>query len=416
MKLRIPRLLALAIASAFVAGCGNAPETGETTGAWRPIPVFIQLGGVDLDAYCKLNWSQAATPSLGSSTDPNSWKCKLGSSLFEVNFNNACIQQYGAPSFATSDAGNAFSWSCWSAGGPVDHCHAPDGSEYMDIVGVDPTGFNGAAGYEVIGESSPWQAHVRANAFSTPDSFDNLYLQASVDGKPVGEIMGDGDQPRVHDLVFEAGPVSSSSPTQHSYVLNTPCGPRTWQTRPLTRINPNKSFVMSIAASSTYVDSGTPVTLNVAAQRPPQPGTCARSSLVRVIGKQTYDDKVVVDLTFTGDEFLSRTLTVTPLSTTEYTATSYCVLDPSIRNTVKTTVTVPGPPLTPCPGNRPPPTFWFCRDCPYNTPPLTNTIVQTACTYDQAKQLAEQTTFGGACNLADGVCPTCPNPASCPPM
>ena len=44
-----------------------------------------------------------------------------------------------------------------------------------------------------------------------------------------------------------------------------------------------------------------------------------------------------LDMTLSGNQFLSKTLTVRPEITTEYSATYYCIIDPSIKTTATAT-------------------------------------------------------------------------------
>jgi hypothetical protein len=418
-RLRTATLAGLALSSCMLAACVAPPPAASQRAASSAhpnvcfgeicIPDYYPCDPPDFNLYCRSMYGASSYAVLLSTGDANSWRCQVGGTQRALTMGDLCLQQCGAGTIATAtDPKDPHSWVCGDA--DVPSCANPNGSEWMTISSVAPEGVTGQAGYEVYGEYSQWELYATANQFSYTGN--NVFaVPGNIDNTDFTMWLSQGSN---NNTGIVTGPITPSSPVQHSVTLNTPCGDRVVTTQPLTRTYPTAAPVAAVSVSSTYVNSGAPVLLTVKRQNV-TPTTCVGGSLLRIVGKQPYDGNVVLDLTFSGGQFLSKTLTVKPRITTEYSATYYCIIDPSIKSTAKATVDVYGPPLSQCPGNTPPPTFWFCRDCPYNTPPLTNTIVQTACTYDQALQLASQTTFGGTCNLADGKCPSCPNPASCPP-
>lgn len=403
-----PRISKLGWSGFFIAGLLAGCGTQEQQPQESPGVVSSALtgGGLDLDAYCKLAHGHKAYVALRNWEDPNSWFCQASQYQIPVDFSTACLQQYGAGSTpAVSDPHNAFTWYCSAP--QVGHCDAPDGSEYLAISSVKPAGISGSAGYEVFGEASPWEVHIKTNPFST-DSSAHLLIPVSLDGQNEFDAALWGRDAVVGVAVPKITP---SSPSSHQLLVKGPCSTLSYQTPPLTRVYPDAAPVPGLTASSTYINSGAPVALTLT-RASVTPTSCIGNSAVVVEGKQPYDGKVVLNTAYPSNIY-STTINVKPILTTTYTATWYCVQNPSIRSVAKITVAVYGGPL-PCSDGSYPKPYTFCRDCPYNTPPLT-TLVYSACSSDEALRLAEGDSFGGSCNISDGECSSCTNPSDCSP-
>jgi hypothetical protein len=408
-------VLAAALAVASLSGCfgdGGPSASNEAglTSPWCPhcIDHFVTVGPLDLVEYCHRNYAARSKPVLVNSNDPSSWKCQLDKYQLDLVLDRGCTEQYGAGSNSQNLTTDPNGWRCTKP--DVDHCAVPNGSEYVTVKSLAPVGIASANGYEVYGEPSLWNLTVHANQFTPqPDPNPSLVLPLSWGGRSFDFLAANN-----FDATFSLAtdPITTASPASNALGIGLPCGPITMNTPPLTRVNPTRAPVPGIGASATYVNPNQQVTLNLSIDPSKNtPTTCISNSRVRLVGKQSYDNAIVVDATYDSN-FYSKMVTVKPAISTVYTVTTYCNLNKTLSNSASVTVTVFGGEYK-CADGHPKPQYWFCRDCPYNAPPLTNTLVATACTYDEAQQIAWSTSFGGACNIADGKCPSCPNPDDC---
>jgi hypothetical protein len=398
----------LALAAAVVATSGCDPAAPQPSGGFeidRANPPPPTVGRLDLGETCHRSYGSSFTPVLPALYDPTSWKCQSGAYQLDLPFDTGCTEQYGAGSRGVL---SNRSWGCSAAA--VDHCAQPNGSALVTLASLTPSGKASAAGYEVYGEPALWNLTLKTNQF-TPTANPNAQLVVPLAWNGLGiDFHLSNDSGTVYTIGTE--PITSSSPLTRTVTANAPCGTLSATTPRLLRADPSASPVPAISASATYVNPGTPVTLTITRDPAKEsPTACISNSRLRIVGKQPYDSVVVVDATYDSN-FYTKTLTVQPNIDTEYTATMYCNLNKALSASAKVTVKVWGGNYT-CSNGTPPEQHWFCRDCPYNSPPLTNTLIYSACSYDEASNLAWGTSFGGACNITDGKCASCPNPDDC---
>jgi len=79
------------------------------------------LGGIDVNEYCRIKYGGEAILVSWFSYDAYSWRCQAWTwsvppslNLYNVSMTEACEMRYGAGAWAsTSDPSNPFSWRCY---------------------------------------------------------------------------------------------------------------------------------------------------------------------------------------------------------------------------------------------------------------------------------------------------------------
>jgi hypothetical protein len=275
---------------------------------------------------------------------------------------------------------------------------------YISLDGFDagPRRTVGGAAYETIGE--PLWVRVYSTAHATypgsgPTMFDHPIV---LDGTAQSEklIYANGLNTQQSEDWMWGATVSSGSSDAHTVSLSSACGTetRTLTTSKIAATAP----VPSLNVSSTYINPGTPVTLSGSSGGFSY-ATCLFGR-AHLVGKQDYDNKVVLDETYEPNQLLSWSKTVKPEIDTTYTLTMSCALASyAAPQTVSKHVQVYGGGAV-C-GGATPGTWQFCQSCPSNVsfyPPWTTTLIETACSYDDAKNGARA--MGSNCSLTDGPC------------
>jgi hypothetical protein len=223
-----------------------------------------------------------------------------------------------------------------------------------------------------------------------------------VDGQTVSAKLIYADQWGWHQndpWIFRA-PVTSTSLVEHIVSLSSACGTETRSvvTTPVQGVAP----VPTLSANATYINAGTPVTLH-GTHAPFTYATCVNAR-AHLVGKQDYDGKVVLDESYDPNGLLIFDRTVKPAIDTTYTITSTCTYATNATpQTVSAHVQVYGGGGV-CNGAQAG-TWQFCQTCPSNVsfyPPWTTTLIETACSYTDAKNGAQS--MGTNCTLTDGPC------------
>ncbi len=69
------------------------------------------LGGVDLDRYCRNEYSSGYVVTVGSSAVD--WRCKTGGDVLNISVDDVCKKQYNLSAYAHTDNWrDLYSWRC----------------------------------------------------------------------------------------------------------------------------------------------------------------------------------------------------------------------------------------------------------------------------------------------------------------
>ncbi|MGZ3438837.1 MAG: hypothetical protein ACXVDD_04955 [Polyangia bacterium] len=262
--------------------------------------------------------------------------------------------------------------------------------------------FVGGVNYEVYGE--PLSLHVDATAHalypgSGPSQFPHTIVLDGV-GQTEQLSYAWGTTLLQTDLSIWGSTLEPSTADVHTASLTSACGTET-RSLTITKIAATAP-VPSLNVSATYVSSGASVDLTGATGLSYSTCVVARAHLV---GRQDYDGKVVLDETYEPNQLYSWHKTVKPAIDTTYTLTMSCALAMyAAPQMVSKHVQVYGGNGAVC-GGAAPMAWQFCQTCPSSVdfyPPWKTTLVETACSYADAKSGAQN--MGTNCTLTDGPC------------